>query len=375
MAKKINKLKIKVSSKKYGDVGDSPGMIHISDDAMKPVLRLFSYNQSEVQQSDGSNFDAIIKQLDHCKTHIHWLQVNGLGDQRLIETIGEHFGVNKLVLEDIVNTRQRPKFDDYDTYFFATSRLITYQDNEISNCQVSFFVKDNLIISFQEDYSDTFAMVVKRLMSGKGLIRTAGPAYLCYAMMDTIFDMYFSMLNSLGDKLDDIEDRLYDNPDRSIMYDSQKIKRTMILLRRAIWPERDKINEMIREDITLIGSEVKPFLRDAYDHCIQIIDMIESYQEITSSIIDVYLSLISNRMNEIMKVLTLISVIFMPITFIVGVFGMNFARQDPLTNKALPDNMPELYSPHGYTYCLIAMAFITIAQVLFFWKKGWFSKL
>jgi magnesium transporter len=374
MAKKINKLKIK-RSKKYGNVGDSPGMVHIDEDAVKPVLRLYSYNKDEVQQSDGSNFKAVLSQLDHCKTHTHWLQVNGLGDKDLIEEIGDHFKINRLVLEDIVITHQRPKFDDYDSYFFVTSRLITYLDNELSNCQVSFLVKDDLIISFQEDYSNTFEMIGKRLANGKGIIRTAGPAYLCYAMMDVIFDLYFSLLNNLGDKLEDVEDRLYDNPDKSIMYDSQKIKRTMIVLRRAIWPERDKINEMIRDDIPLISAEVKIFLRDAYDHCIQIIDMIESYQEITSSIIDVYLSIISNRMNEIMKVLTLISVIFMPITFIVGVFGMNFARQDPITNKVLPDNMPELYSPHGYTYCLIAMAIITVAQILFFWKKGWFNRL
>lgn len=374
MAKKVNKLKIKTSRKKYGDVGDSPGMIHIDENALKPVLRLYSYNKEEIQQSEGESFEAILNQLDTCTTHTHWLQVNGLGDQQLIEQIGDHFKLNRLVLEDIVNTHQRPKFDDYDDYFFATSRLITYHDDVLSNCQVSFIVKDNLIISFQEDYSDTFEMIIKRLKGGKGLIRTAGPAYLCYAMMDTIFDMYFSMLNNIGDKLDDVEDRLYDNPDRTIMYDSQKIKRTMIMLRRAIWPERDKVNEMIRDDIPLINADTKVFLRDAYDHCIQIIDMIESYQEITSSIIDVYLSIISNRMNEIMKVLTLISVIFMPITFIVGVFGMNFARQDPITNKALPDNMPELYNPHGYIYCLIAMFIITLAQVLFFWKKGWFSK-
>lgn len=375
MAKIIRRLKIKSSKKRYGDVGDSPGMIHIDADALKPLLRSYSYNKDEIQESEGRSFTAILKQLDSCKTHTHWVQVCGLGDQQLIEDIGKHFKINRLVLEDIVNTRQRPKFDDYGDYFFATSRLITYKDEVLSNCQISFLVKDNLIISFQEDHADTFAMILKRLNSGKGLIRTAGPAYLCYAMMDMIFDMYFALLNDLGDKLDDIEGRLYDNPDRSIMYDSQKIKRTMIMLRRAIWPERDKVNDMIRDDASLISTEVKVFLKDAYDHCIQIIDIIESYQEVTSSIIDVYLSLVSNRMNEIMKVLTLISVIFMPITFIVGVFGMNFARQDPATNKVLPYNMPELYSPHGYIYCLIAMFVITVAQVLFFWKKGWFSKL
>ncbi len=374
MAKKIDRLKVK-RSKKYGDVGESPGTIHIEDDALKPQLTLYSYNKDEVQETLNGDFAAILKQLKACKTHNHWLQINGLGDKSMIEQIGEHFGINHLVLEDIVNTHQRPKIDDYGSYFFATSRLINYKDNVVSNCQVSFIVKDDLIISFQEDYDKVFDAVAKRLHAGKGLIRIAGPAYLCYAMMDTIFDIYFSLLNNLGDLLEDIEEQLYDNPDKTIMYEAQRVKRSLIVLRRATWPERDKINSMIRDDNSLISEEVKVFLRDAYDHCIQIIDMIESYQEITSSIIDVYLSIISNRMNEIMKVLTLISVIFMPITFIVGVYGMNFQHVDPVTNKVLPGNMPELTSPNGYLYCWIAMISITVLQVAFFWKKGWFSRL
>ncbi|WP_448698998.1 magnesium/cobalt transporter CorA [Mucilaginibacter sp. AW1-3] len=374
MAKKVNRLKIK-QRRKYGNIGDTPGAIHIDDDSLKPVVKLFSYNKDEVQECVGDDFEDVLKQLKACKTHTHWLQINGLGDEKMIEEIGEHFGINPLVLEDIVNTHQRPKIDDYTNFFFATSRLINYKDNVISNCQVSFIVKENLIISFQEDYDKVFDVVAKRLHAGTGFIRIAGPAYLCYAMMDTIFDIYFSLLNNLGDLLEDIEEQLYDNPNKTIMYEAQRVKRSLIVLRRATWPERDKINSMIRDDNPLISEEVKVFLRDAYDHCIQIIDVIESYQEITSGIIDVYLSIISNRMNEIMKVLTLISVIFMPITFIVGVYGMNFQHVDPVTNKVLPDNMPELTSPHGYLYCWIAMFVITIVQILFFWKKGWFSRM
>jgi magnesium transporter len=369
MSKKISRLKIK-RNKKYGNIGDSPGSIHIDEDSLKPILKLYSYNQDEVEESEGHAFESILKQLDHCTTHTHWLQINGLGDQKLIEEIGAHFDINQLVLEDIVNTHQRPKIDDYDDYFFATSRLITYHDNELNNDQVSFIVKKNLIISFQEDYEKVFDVVAKRLHAGKGLIRIAGPAYLCYAMMDTVFDIYFSLLNNLGDLLEDVEAQLYDNPDKTIMYQAQGVKRSLIVLRRATWPERDKINSMIRDDNPLINDEVKVFLRDAYDHCIQIIDMIESYQEITSSIIDVYLSIISNRMNEIMKVLTIISVIFIPITFIAGVYGMNFAHVDPVTNKVNPYNLPELSSPYGYIYCWIAMILITAAQIWFFWRKG-----
>ena len=175
--------------------------------------------------------------------------------------------------------------------------------------------------------------------------------------------------------LDEIEDRLYRAADKTIMYDTQQIKRTLIVLRRAIWPERDKINEMLRTDNPIISAEVKIYLRDVYDHCVQIMDMVENYKEITSSIMDIYLSMVSNRMNEIMKVLTIISVIFIPLTFVAGIYGMNFARVDPASNKVIPDNMPELYSPHGYIYCLIAMFIVAAIQIVIFWRKGWFSKL
>ncbi|RYE24687.1 MAG: magnesium/cobalt transporter CorA [Sphingobacteriaceae bacterium] len=214
----------------------------------------------------------------------------------------------------------------------------------------------------------------KRLAGGKGYIRTGGPGYLAYALTDTVIDRYFDLLNKVGDLLEQLEDRLYENPDRSIMYEAQKLKRGMILLRRAVWPERDKINDMIRTESPLISQNVKLYIRDAYDHCIQVIDLIESNKEITTSIVDMYLSLISNRMNEIMKVLTIISSIFIPLTFIAGIYGMNFARVDPVTNRVLPDNLPELYTPHGYIYALVVMLIIAVVQAIFFWQKGWFKK-
>jgi magnesium transporter len=198
---------------------------------------------------------------------------------------------------------------------------------------------------------------------------------MCYALTDTILDNYFLLLAKIGDMLDDTEDHLYSSPDKSVMYNAQALKRILITVRRASWPERDKINEMLRTENTLISPEVKIYLRDAYDHCIQIMDLVESYKEITSSIIDLYLSMVSNRMNEIMKVLTIISVIFIPLTFIAGIYGMNFARVDPVTNKVMPDNLPELYSPHGYYYALLGMFIIAMIQIVVFWKKGWFSKL
>jgi magnesium transporter len=358
------------------DVGAKPGSIVIPEGALKPVIMVYSYNEKELVTSEGKNMQVILSQFKKCDAHSHWIQIKGLGDLKLMEDIGEYLDINPLVLEDIVNTHQRPKFDEYDDYVFSTSRIINFnKDHELVNCQFSALIKENILVSFEETHDEYFEAVKARLKAGKGAIRTAGPGYMCYALIDTILDNYFVLLGKAGDMLDEIEDHLYSSPDKSVMYNSQAMKRILIIMRRATWPERDKINDMIRTESPLISPEVKMYLRDAYDHCIQIMDLVESYKEITSSIIDLYLSMVSNRMNEIMKVLTIISVIFIPLTFVAGIYGMNFARVDPANNKVIPGNMPELYSPHGYEYALLGMFIIAIIQVVVFWKKGWFSKL
>jgi magnesium transporter len=375
MNKEIKRIRYK-TRKHPIEVGAKPGTINIADDALKPVIMVYSYNEKELVSSEGKTLEVILAQFKKCSDHSHWIQVKGLGDAKLIEEIGSHLGINPLVLEDIVNTHQRPKFDEYDDYVFSTSRIIHFnKENELVNCQFSALVKENIIVSFEETHDEYFEAVKLRLKAGKGSIRTAGPSYMCYALTDTILDNYFVMMAQVGDMLDEIEDRLYNSADKSVMYNAQALKRILIIIRRASWPERDKINEMIRTENPLILPEVKVFLRDAYDHVIQIMDLVENYKEITSSIIDLYLSMVSNRMNEIMKVLTIISVIFIPLTFVAGIYGMNFARVDPVSNKVMPGNMPELYSPHGYFYALLGMLLIAVIQVIVFWKKGWFSKL
>ena len=362
--------------KRAGNVGDRPGMIRVPDGALKPRIKMYSYNAEELVTSEGESITTVLNQLNKCDNHTHWIKINGLGDAKLIEEIGDRLNINDLVLEDIMNTHQRPKFDEYDEYVFATGRIITSnEDCELNNTQLSVIVKDNMIISFEEGYEENFKGLENRLNAPKSPIRNYGPGHICYALFDTVIDWYFVVLNQIGEKLEAIEDRIYENADKTIMYDTQHMKRMLIVLRRASWPERDKINDMIRTESPLITKETKTYLRDAYDHCIQIIDLIESYKEISASNIDLYLSMVSNRMNGIMKVLTIISVIFIPLTFVAGVYGMNFAPADPVTNKPLPLNMPELYEPHGYLYCVGIMVLIGIIQVLFFWKKGWFNKL
>jgi magnesium transporter len=357
------------------NVGARPGSVIIPEDALPPQLTIYSFTLTDLKVREGCDMKLITEQIAKCPDHTHWIKVNGLGDARLMDDIGSLLDINQLVLEDIVNTHQRPKFDEYDGYVFGTSRIIYFNNNsELVNCQFSGIVKDNIVISFEETHFDYFEAVTTRLKAGKGNIRTAGPGYIFYALTDTILDNYFVLLSEIGDKIDKTEDKLYQNADKSIMFDAQQLKRTLIIIRRACWPERDKINDMIRSESELITKDVKLFLRDAYDHCIQAMDMVESYKEVTSSIIDLYLSMVSNRMNEIMKVLTIISVIFIPLTFIAGVYGMNFSREDP-HGRVIPDNMPELYVHHGYIYALIGMFAIGAIQLFIFWRKGWFNKL
>ena len=375
MAEKIKRFKVK-ASKHEAIIGEMPGSVNVSKDALKPNIEIYSYNQTELKESKGTDIAIVLEQIKVCTQHVHWILIKGLGDNNLIEKIGSKMQVDRLVLEDIVHTRQRPKFEEYDNYVFMTSRLLHYHKEEaIEDYQLSILVKENIIISFQETHEEYFEGVKKRLHGGKGIIRTAGSGYLAYALTDTVIDRYFNLLNKVGDALDLLEDRLYQKPDRRIMYEAQQTKRGMILLRRVAWPERDKINDMIRTESPLITATDKLFLRDAYDHCMQVIDLIESYKEITSSVIDMYLSLISNRMNEIMKVLTIISSIFIPLTFIAGIYGMNFSREDEVTGRIMPANMPELYQPHGYVYTIIVMLLIAIVQCIFFWRKGWFNRM
>lgn len=362
--------------KRTGKVGDQPGLIKIPEGALKPRISIYSYNEKELVTDKGTDIKVVLDQFKICRDHDHWIQIKGLDDIKLLEDIGEHLKISPLVLEDIANVHQRPKFDEYDTYLFGVSRLIHYsKDGELINEQFSGLIKENILITFEENYNEHFEAVKARLAAAKGAIRTLGPSYLFYALTDTILDCYFEILAQIGDSLDAVEDKLYKSADKTVMYETQQLKRTMIVLRRASWPERDKINEMLRLEHPLMNPGVKIYLRDAYDHVVQIMDMVENYKEISSSIMDIYLSMVSNRMNEIMKVLTIISAIFIPLTFVAGIYGMNFAKVDPVTHKVMPDNMPELYSAQGYYYVLGIMFIIALIQIVIFWKKGWFSKL
>lgn len=364
--------KNKKSARSKADAGSSPGFIYFHDQSLEPKITLHNisiedYNSKRLK--DLSNIKEIVDSEINT-----WIEIKGFKSFGMFEILRKELGINKLTLEDITSTQERPKFEEFSNYAFAVSRMLVYnEDKDLENFQVAFILIGNAIITFQENYEDCLQPVRKRLKAGKGNIRIGGPSYIMYAIMDVIVDTYIEILGGWSDELDNIEDRLIDRPDRSVMSETQLIKRHLISMRRVAWPERDKLNDIIRSDSPFIADQTKIYLKDAYDHCIQCIDLIDSLKEISVSNIDMYLSLISNRMNEIMKVLTIISSIFIPLTFIAGIYGMNFAKQDPVTGQLMPMNMPELYAAHGYEYTMLFMLLIAIIQLLYFRKKGWFK--
>lgn len=368
--------RIRLKTKKYIPVpGTRPGSIQLYEDALKPQITVYSYNSDEFYSEKINSLDELETQIDNHKDHYKWIEIKGIGDTKLLTFLEKKFNINKLVIEDIADCRQRPKLDEYEDYLFAVSRML-YVDKqlEIENEQVSFILFQRILISFQENYSDNFLPVINRLSGGKGNIRSAGSSYLLYSLTDLILDNYFALIYKLGDELETIEELLYRRANKSLMFQTQNIKREMISIRRAAWPERDKINDIIRSESNLIDKTSRTYFKDTYDHTMQIIDLIENYKDLTTSLIDMNLSLISQRMNEIMKVLTIISSIFIPLTFIAGVYGMNFANKDPLTGEILKNNMPELYYENGYLYTIGGMVIIAIIQMIYFWRKGWLYK-
>jgi magnesium transporter len=368
---KIKHLRLKAKRRPI-PVATSPGNYQINEGALESHITIHTYTLTDYTVTEIPAFENIERHLNENSSSTHWIEIKGLGNLQLFEYFQKRFSIHKLVIEDIVNNSQRPKLDEYDNYLFAVSRMLCINNElEVTNEQLSFILTEKVLVSFQEGYSDCLEPVRERLKSGKGNIRQTDTSYLLYELMDIVLDNYFSLLEKLGEELDVIEEIAYRKAGKAVIYESQQIKRIMFIIRRSAWPERDKINDMMRSSSTLITTQTKTFLRDAYDHCMQIIDLVENYKDITTSIIDMNLSFVSNRMNEIMKVLTVISSIFIPLTFIAGVYGMNFAYQDPATGKILEHNMPELYEENGYIYTMLVMLAIAILQLIYFWRKGW----
>lgn len=354
--------------------GTAPGVINVPEDALKPVVRCISYDNSTIQEKELKSLNDIKQQLQNFPQLIHWIDIKGFGDKIFLEQLADFFGIHRLQMEDVVNVYQRPKVEEYKDHLFFINRVFRETDNGISNDQVSMFLGKNFLLTIQDKYDDIFDPVRNRIRLGKGHMRISGADYLVYTLMDVIIDNYYPILERMGDYLDDLQDELIINPSRDALNHLLQKKRDLIVLRRTIWTERDKMNDILRSSFTSINDSTKVFMKDTYDHCIQLLDIVESYKEVMASLMDVYQSSVSNRLNQVMKVLTIISTVFIPLTFIVGLYGMNFPRHHPDTGEILPLNMPELYSPYGYITVCIVMVIIVIAQVFFFYKKGWLNK-
>jgi len=347
--------------KRKQKIGLPPGsLVHIGERKAEEVrITLINFNESTLKEQEVANLDEAFAYLD--QNTVSWINIDGLHQVELLEQIGARFQIHPLVLEDVLNTEHRPKLEDYDAYLFLVLKMLFFDEatKEIRAEQVSMILGPNYVLSFQEQRGDVFEAVRERIRNKKGRIRKAGADYLAYALIDAIVDSYYAILEQVSDQIEFLDEELVVDPTSGTLGKIHHFKREMILLRKSVWPLRELISALQREGTPLVQKSTGIFLRDVYDNTIQAVDTVETFRDILSSMVDLYLSSMSNRMNEIMKVLTIIATIFIPLTFIVGVYGMNFVY------------MPELKWHWGYPTIWGVMIAIAGGLLWFFKRKKW----
>ena len=347
--------------KKKKKAGLPPGtLVHEGERKVERVrITILDYDETHFLEREVERIEECFPFKD--EPTVTWVNIDGLHDVEIIEKIGSHFNVHPLILEDILSVGQRPKMEDFDDYIFLIIRMLSYDDKngDIVSEQVSIVIGKNFVISFQEREGDVFDPIRERLRNKKGRIIKHGGDYLAYALLDIIIDNYFTILEKVGDRVEVMDEEIVANPAPETLQEIQRMKREMIFLRKSIWPLREAIMGLERSESKLIKKSTAIYLRDIYDHTIQIIDTVEALRDMISGILDIYLSSISNRMNEVMKVLTIIATIFIPLTFIAGIYGMNFAY------------MPELKFNWAYPAVLVVMVVVAGVMVNYFRRKRW----
>jgi len=351
----------KLIPKRSHKAGLPPGtLVHVGEKRRERVkLSVITYSGSSFREAKVANIKEAVSLRD--KSLVTWLNIDGVHQPEIIEQVGKQFGIHPLVLEDIVYTEQRPKIDDLDYYIFVVLRMLRFdeKESETKSEQVSIVLGRDFVISFQEKQGDVFEVIRERIRNNKGRIRKMGADYLAYALIDAIVDNYFLILEKLGETIGDIEDKLVTNPSTETLRAIHDLKREMIFLRKSVWPLREVIRRVETSESPLINKSTSIYLRDVYDHTIQVIDSVETFRDMLSGMLDIYLSSVSNRMNEVMKVLTIIATIFIPLTFVAGIYGMNFRY------------MPELEWSWGYPFVLLLMLAVGIAMLLYFRRRKW----
>lgn len=347
----------------YHEPGEMPGTLVIDDDSKLPNIFLIEYCPDRAQGIHLHTPEEALPYLNSSATT--WFDVNGLGSEVFWRRLGDTFQLHPLLLEAIVNIPQRPRLEEYSENQLVFITHMVYPQTKgrgFVTEQVSFVLGKNYLLTVQEEPEfDTFEPIRQRIHQDKGKIRQYGADYLLYALTDSILEGYFPILEEYGEYMEELQEKILTNPDRSNLSEIHSIKRELLHLRRSLWPQREALNTLVRVKHPLISKTARVHLQSCYDSCVQLLDMLETYRELASNLMDIYLSSLSNRTNEVMRVLTVISTIFIPLTFIAGVYGMNF------------EYMPELKWRYGYFLCWIIMSGIACSLIYFFWRKGWLS--
>ena len=347
--------------------GLPPGtLVHVGTTKIeKPKITLIDFDEANFKEMELKS----VEECFSCKdtSTVSWINIDGVHQMDVIEKVGRHFNIHPLILEDIVNTGQRPKIEDFDDYLFVVLKMLYPGDKNIGTQseQVSLIIGPHYVITFQEKEGDVFNVIRERIRNAKGRIRKMGADYLAYALLDAIVDNYFIILEKLGEEIEETEHKLVSNPNPQTLHTINHLKTDLLILRKLIWPLREVINGLQRSESSLIKDTTMIFLKDVHDHTIQVIDTIETFRDLVSGMFDTYLSSVSNKMNEVMKVLTIIATIFIPLTFIAGIYGMNF------NPGVSPWNMPELNWKYGYVVAVGVMVILALVMIFYFKRKKW----
>lgn len=353
-------------TKRYHPPGTPPGTLieHPVPQTVPLRLHLIDFTADGMSEQDDVTLSECKASLE--RDDITWIHARGNVTPEVLRELGDAFGLHPLALEDVLNTGQRPKLENYDHQLFIIMSLPAWREESLATEQVSLFMGEDYLISFHQGEGDPFEPVRKRLAASTGKMRARGADYLLYSLLDLLIDQGFPVLEDMGERIERVEEELLDKPTQHVLGEIHTLKRDLLLLRRMLWPQREVLTQLMRDDQTLIREEIKPYLRDCYDHTVQIMDLFETYRDMAASMLDVYLSSASQRLNEIMRVLTVITTLFIPPTFLVGVYGMNF------DNPHSPWAMPELHSYYGYPLVWLVIIAMIVGMLVFFKRRGWF---
>ena len=348
--------------KRHPPAGARPGTLALSPDSPPPVIRLMHYDAEHLEERTIDDVDQLSYILREGKG-VSWIDVQGFGDEAVLQRLRELFELHPLAIEDAVNTPHRPKCETYDDFNLYITRMVRLGEHrEICSEQVSIFLGKHYVLTLQEQYGDVFDPVRKRLRQSEGMIHRHGADYLAYTLIDAVLDGYYPVVEMLGDRLHDLEEEILERPSPAGMRRIHIIRHELLALRRAIVPQREAVNALIREESELVGPLVREYLRDCYDHAVQVSDAVETFRDLAANLMDLYLSSMSQRTNEVMKVLTIMTSIFIPLTFITGLYGMNF------------EYMPALHVRWAYFALLAVMFLIGAGMVVYFRLRGWIGR-